>query len=229
MLGGNFAYDICPDTVVNTGHLVLSRYLPVRVCSLMPNCTWMYGNHETVIFNGAAAAGCNRLRASLVGRLAFDLIIFYKQTTPPDVKPSTGSQSVIAMPFTYTIESELNLIRTSCEGQVTLTDLAQHMQKVIGDPLYRPGMNTIADMRQARILMTLQDAPELIQLFIRQAKIRKRGRWAVVISRHPEVHLIRFFITLLEHLPFKMSVFDTCEEAADWLASSEEDKAANPN
>ena len=133
------------------------------------------------------------------------------------------------MPFTYTIAPELNLIRTSGQGDVTLTGLMLHMEKVIDDSLYRPGMNTIADMRQARILMTMQDTSDLIRLFLQQAKIRKRGRWAVVISRRPEVHMIRFFITFLEHLPFKMSVFDTPEEAAEWLEVSEVVPAENPN
>lgn len=124
------------------------------------------------------------------------------------------------MPFTYSIAPESQIIHTIGEGRIALVDLVEHMQTVADDPLFRPGMNTVADLRNARILMSFQEAPDLIRLFIRQAKIRKRGRWAVGINRHPEVHMIRFFITFLEHLPFQMGVFDNCEDAVRWLADS---------
>ena len=94
------------------------------------------------------------------------------------------------------------------------------MRTVCEDPLFQPGMNTAADSRHSQIQMTIQDTPDLIRLFIQQARIRKRGRWAVVIRRHPEVHLIRFLITFMEHLPFKMSVFANTGEALVWLRGS---------
>lgn len=129
--------------------------------------------------------------------------------------------SVPSMPFTYTIAPEHNIIHTNAEGRISLGDLDEHMRTVAHDPLFRPGMNTIADLRQARIFMSLQDAPDLVRLFIHQAKIRKKGCWAVLIDRHPEVHLIRFFISFMEHLPFKMRVFGNAEDARRWLQGSE--------
>ncbi|KPJ77770.1 MAG: hypothetical protein AMJ54_06220 [Deltaproteobacteria bacterium SG8_13] len=132
------------------------------------------------------------------------------------------------MPFTYTIEPERNIIRTSAEGSITIIDLDKHMKSVADDPLFRPGMNTVADLRNVRIVISLQEAPDLVRLFIHQAKIRKRGRWAVVISRYPEAHLIRFFIAFLEHLPFTMNVFDNYEDAIRWLRDADAARATGP-
>ena len=130
------------------------------------------------------------------------------------------------MPLTYTIEPHDNIVYTVAEGTVTLADLRAHMQTVNDDPLFQPGISALADLRNAQIDMTIQDTPELIRLFIQQAKIRKRGRWAVVIRRHPEAHLARFFITFMENLPFKMSVFGNTFEALHWLRSCDREPAA---
>jgi hypothetical protein len=86
-------------------------------------------------------------------------------------------------------------------------------------------MNTVADLRNARIMMSLQDAPDLIHLFVEQTTIRKRGRWAVVIHRHPEAYLIRFFGTLMEYLPFNISVFDNPKKAPCWLGGENQNRA----
>ena len=129
------------------------------------------------------------------------------------------------MPLSYTIDPQQNIIYTTGEGRISLGDLRVHMKTVSEDPLFQPGMNTVADLRHLQIQMTIQDTPDLIRLFIEQAKIRKRGRWAVVIRRHPEVHLIRFLITFMEHLPFKMSVFANTGEALVWLQGSGKDHA----
>ena len=132
---------------------------------------------------------------------------------------------MMEMPFTYTIAPQENIVYTTGEGRISLADLQEHMHAVSNDPLFQPGMNTLADLRNSKIIMSIQDAPDLIRLFIQQAKTRKRGRWAVVIRRHPEVHLIRFFVTFMENLPFKMRVFGNTQEALRWLRASEQDRA----
>ncbi len=129
------------------------------------------------------------------------------------------------MPLTYTIDPQHKIIHTIGRGNITLGDLAVHMKAVTEDPLFQPGMNTIADVRTAKILMSIPDTPDLIRLFIQQAKIRKRGRWAVVMTRYPEVHLIRFFISFMEHLPFNMSVFDSDTDAIRWIRKRSSDRA----
>ena len=137
-------------------------------------------------------------------------------------------KGIFPVPFSCAIETLQNIVHTNAEGSVTTGDLHAHMQLVIDDPLFRPGMNAAADLRKAKILMSLQDAPALVRLFLQQAKIRKRGSWAVVIDRHPEVHLIRFFISFMEHLPFNMRVFDNSVDAIRWLQRGEADLAADP-
>ena len=134
---------------------------------------------------------------------------------------------MLPMTFSYTIEVEQNTVYTNAEGSITFDDLHEHMKKVAGDSLFRPGMNAIADLRKARIRMSLQDTPDLVRLFLQQAKFRKHGRWAVVIDRKPEARLIRFFIRFMEHLPFDMGVFDNSGDALRWLAQSEADRAAD--
>ena len=129
------------------------------------------------------------------------------------------------MPFTYTIAPEENIVYAKGEGMISLADLRAHMQTVNQDPLFRAGMNAIADLRDTQIVMNLQDVPDLIRLFIQQASIRKRGRWAVVIRRHPEVHLIRFFVTFMENLPFQLRVFGKSQEALHWLRESGQESA----
>ena len=129
------------------------------------------------------------------------------------------------MPLTFTIGPQDNIVYTIGEGSISLTDLREHMRTVNEDPRFKPGMDALADLRNSHIMMTLQDVPDLIRLFIQQAKTRKRGRWAVVIRRHPEAHLARFFITFMENLPFKMSVFGNTGQALHWLRSADGDRA----
>ena len=129
------------------------------------------------------------------------------------------------MPFTYSIEPRENIVYTTGEGRIAFADLQEHMQTVNSDPLFQPGMNAMVDLRNAQINMTIEDTPELIRLFIQQAKTRKRGKWAVVITRYPERHLIRFFITFMNHLPFKMNAFGDTAEALNWLRTSDQNHA----
>lgn len=129
------------------------------------------------------------------------------------------------MGFTYTIETRDNFVFATAEGTIAFADLQEHMQTVISDPMFQPGMNAVADMRNAQIAMTIEDIPDLIRLFIQQAKTRKRGKWAVVMTRYPERHLLHFFITFMNHLPFKMKAFGDTGDALNWLRDSDQNRA----
>ena len=70
------------------------------------------------------------------------------------------------MPLSYATDALQDIVHTDAEGSIMVGDLRARIKTVNEDALFRPGMNVVADMPKAKILMSLQDAPALVRLFL---------------------------------------------------------------
>ena len=127
------------------------------------------------------------MRCRKSAQLAFVRYFSYTEAALPiQEELQQGTATMIEMPLSYANHPQENIVYTTGEGRISLGDLQGHMRTVSEDSRFRPGMNTVVDLRNSQITMTIQEAPDLIRLFMQQAKNRKQGRWAVVIRRYPK-------------------------------------------
>ena len=124
------------------------------------------------------------------------------------------------MPFKYSIHPETNLIRQILWGTVTAADLRALAEAQWSDPLYRPKLHVLADIRDAKIDIPYEQMLGYTQFLSGQSNI---GRQAIVVSRQLEFGLARMYEQLTESnvLRTDLRVFFSLEEAEQWLGTGD--------
>lgn len=134
---------------------------------------------------------------------------------------ATGIRSPLtAMPFTYTIHPERNLIRQTLWGRITADDLRQLASAMWADPLYRKKLDILADLRRAEVHIPYDEMMEYTRFLSGHSDI---GRQAIVVGRQLEFGMARMYEQLTEANVLRESfkVFFDLDEGLRWLTGDE--------
>lgn len=86
------------------------------------------------------------------------------------------------MKFEYTIDSEAGLIFTKFQGKFDVETTISCLRRVYDDPRFRPGMDSLNDLRLATIDWDYEEL-ERFRTFVESVKeIRGRCRWAILLK-----------------------------------------------
>jgi hypothetical protein len=123
------------------------------------------------------------------------------------------------MKFSYIIDKEKNLIYLKCKGKMSVGELVEPTNNIISDPLFKKGMNTIADLTEARI-DTGYNEVKLFREYVKTIQdIRGPCKWAVITQKDLVYGIVRMFMAISEELIIKTQVFKNFEEAIKWVSS----------
>lgn len=123
------------------------------------------------------------------------------------------------MPYKYVIHPDQNLILQTLWGTVTAQELRDLATAMWSDPDYRPRMNILADLLQAKVVIPYDEMLGYTQYLSGNSNI---GRQAIVVSGQLEFGLARMYEQLTDQNVGRESfrVFFSMEEAERWLAST---------
>ena len=128
------------------------------------------------------------------------------------------------MPLEYSIDPTENLIRTRCYGDFTFSEVITHSEKVNSDGLFRPGMDTLSDFREARFVGNVAEMSEYVEHSVKLYAYRGPCKWAILVGDEDFVGLVRLFdlVTKQRGIGIETRGFWEEEAALDWLRESVE-------
>ena len=128
------------------------------------------------------------------------------------------------MGFEYSIHPGENLIRMRCEGEFYAGDLFAHTERVNADPLFRPGMDTLGDYREAEFADDASAMADILRQTESLSKIRGKCRWAVIAPDSDFIRMVKLFamVTKKRGAGIESRAFRTEEEAMAWILSGRE-------
>ena len=124
------------------------------------------------------------------------------------------------MQITYTIDKETETIYADITGEVSIEDLIAFEKRLLEDPLFEPGYNSLVDFSKAQLTHTVDIDKIKMSLDFVESVQDKRGKcqWAIYA---PHDYLYTFWLIfegLSDKLDIKAKVFKNKEEAKKWLA-----------
>lgn len=127
------------------------------------------------------------------------------------------------MPISYRIDPERNLVLVEGSGVITDDDLIEFLSKRMNDPLFRPDMKELADLRDVQRDELTTDSFQ--QFFDRQKKYTAEltdHRVAIVTTSDLHFGFTRIFISMMGEYSGNMQVFRDMEKAEAWLFGESE-------
>ena len=123
------------------------------------------------------------------------------------------------MPVKYTIDPALGLIRTRCEGYVTLPEVLAHFHDLASDPDCPPRLDVLLDLR---FITSIPRIDELQAVGTEIARIRpvvEFGACAIVGERDEVFATAKIFEVVAARMFQATHVFRQISEAEEWLTS----------
>ena len=123
------------------------------------------------------------------------------------------------MPVLYEIDSIRQRIHTRCVGDVTFDEVIHHFRALSEDPRCPERLDVLLDLGE---LTSLPNPNQLDAVSSTIGKVRDRVRFdacAIVVKRRALFGLMRMFEMFSEGRFRATSVFETMDEANEWLES----------
>jgi hypothetical protein len=121
------------------------------------------------------------------------------------------------MPLSYSIDSELGIVRIVVVGGATQSEQTGLADAWSNDPHYKPGMPILLDNRLREEVVSSGHIREMADLTKKSDVLEPGTRCAVVVASDVEFGLTRMYATLAEGGPMETRVFRDIAEAEDWL------------
>jgi len=118
------------------------------------------------------------------------------------------------MPLRYHIDSGAGMLLVVGEGTIDQSERLAAMRGWLGDPEFRPGLNTLCDFSAATSTPTMAELHEIVSIVA--AAIGKK-KLAVVAPRPVTFGVARQFQTLADTGPLDVGVFKDRRAALGWL------------
>ena len=125
------------------------------------------------------------------------------------------------MPITYQIDPDAGMLIVVADGVSTQQERLEAIQKWIGDPAFRPGLQTLCDFTTAISIPTLPELDEIVGLIRRHATAIGRKKLAIVTSRPVTFGVARQFGALAPG-GLLVQVFKDRDLALAWLKAPSE-------
>lgn len=131
---------------------------------------------------------------------------------------ATGDSTVESK---YVIDAGKRLIHVRVWGEMRAQGLIALMRRIGSDPLYRPDMDAIVDLREAHGDWDYSEIQRLRD-FLARAAGSERRLWAGVMSPGPLAAAARMLIVISEPVVpgLQMQLFDEPRSAVRWIRAS---------
>lgn len=122
------------------------------------------------------------------------------------------------MEIQYTIEPEHNLIRLRAWGEVTTDEFIRNARTLYNDPLFKKGMNTLADVSEAEFKPSFREAILAKDFVAAIEQARGTCRWAIYDAGRPEARrYLELYTRMPRNLRIEARLFDDADEAEEWV------------
>lgn len=125
------------------------------------------------------------------------------------------------MSFQYTIHPEENWIELSAWGPVLEEEVHEGFNTYISDPLFRPGMHILVDIRRVELKAGLGAVHDFLRFI--SANRERRGtnyRIALLVKYGFQETMCNLFSIYAKTQPFDCGVFKDEDAARDWVRGS---------
>lgn len=120
------------------------------------------------------------------------------------------------------IDTDAGLITFKVTGDLGLDDIGQALEGLYDNPKFRPGMNSLWEIKNGTISVTATELPDLIELLKQQSSKRGAGyRTAIVVRRNMDFGLSTVFQMHAYSLPFEIKVFQSLTQGKRWVSGEE--------
>jgi len=122
------------------------------------------------------------------------------------------------MESSYTIEPGENLVRLKVWGELTAEGLVKLVARAGADPGYVPGMNAIADYREAHANWDYSEI-QRVRDYVMQIRVPGEVRWAAIVRPGRLVAVAHILILISEALQarVRMQMFEDPQTALRWI------------
>ena len=121
------------------------------------------------------------------------------------------------MPLRYQIDSDAGMLLVVGEGTISQSERLAAMRGWLGDPSFRPGLNTLCDFSAATSTPTMTELLEIVSIVERHSAALGKKKLAVVAPRPVTFGVARQFQTLADTGPLDVGVFKDRRAALGWL------------
>ena len=123
-----------------------------------------------------------------------------------------------ALPISYRIDREQNVVRTTASGILTDEDVLSHKRALLNDPAFTVDLCELSDVRAVTDLrVTPAGVRAMVSLDAAQAVKLHAYRLAIVTEQEAVFGMARMYQTLTERNVSHVGVFKSYHEAATWL------------
>lgn len=145
-------------------------------------------------------------------------IIGVKQVTAPHGIAVTFRGTIVDS--NYWIDTSEGLVRVQIRGEVRASGLIKLMGRIASDPRFRPEMDAIIDLREARGDWDYSEIQRLRDYVVRIAASERR-RWAAIVSPGTLMAVAHVLIVISEPVShsIRMQLFDDTQSALRWVKS----------
>lgn len=117
------------------------------------------------------------------------------------------------------IDIQTGVLMRTVRGAISFEEFTRVIEETLVHPDFRPGMDSIWDLRQADLTnLTREDMRRIVEYIERQDETRGTGyKAALVVSREVDYGFTRMYKTYADGLPVRLDIFRSLEEARAWL------------
>jgi hypothetical protein len=121
------------------------------------------------------------------------------------------------MPLRYHIDSGAGMLLVVGEGTISQSERLAAIRGWLGDPGFRPGLNTLCDFSAATSTPTMAELHEIVSIVERHSAAIGTKKLAMVAPRPVTFGVARQFQTLADTGPLDVGVFKDRRAALGWL------------
>lgn len=131
------------------------------------------------------------------------------------------------VPVRYEIDPRLGLIRTRCEGFVTVPDVVGHFRQLAADPECPRHLDVLLDLRFITSLPTVEKLQAVELEMARVRSVVEFGACAIVADRDEIFATAKVFEVVAARMFGASHVFRGISEAEAWLARERTERAGS--
>lgn len=119
----------------------------------------------------------------------------------------------------FRIYPDDNRIEVFYKGRVTIDVFKSVIHQVQTHADFRPGMDSVVDLRETFSLMSTDDLKVLVDFFSEIQTIRGACKWALVVGQNISESQARIVSTLTsrENLSIQMKIFSQWDDGLAWI------------
>jgi hypothetical protein len=121
------------------------------------------------------------------------------------------------MDTTRFIDTKRGIVYTTVTGELTLKEVHADMEQMAADPLYRPTMPGLVDLRGVTRLLTTDEISQLAETIRSSPKVVAQTRRALLVGSDLSFGMYRMFESLASGGSVDYRVFRDEAEARAWV------------